>query len=408
MGKKIVHITFSDKVGGAAVAAYRLHKLMLDNGLDSKMVVFENLRKEDRITTVYKEGFDSLVKKFKVYIFGIKSFTLNKKFGHYSSFNLGGNIKNNQIINEADVIYLHWVNYGLINTKDIEYLLKKGKKVFWMMHDMFPITGGCHHSFGCEEYTDKCENCHFFNNSNKPCKQLNIKSKLKKYDNMHWIAPSRWLYESAVSSVAVNSARLHCIPNALSNGFFKLDKDFSKKALGLQEDYKYILYGANNLVNNPYKGYELFLKVIDILSRKVSEEKIENTKIILFGATENKQLSDNINIPVVFMGDVSDEYTMNLLYNASDLLLMTSVAENAPLVIQECKPSGTPIVAFNVGGIPEMINNKDDGFVFDINDLDGMALKAIELLLSNKSGNNLLDSNFNDNVITEHLKLVDE
>ena len=108
------------------------------------------------------------------------------------------------------------------------------------------------------------------------------------------------------------------------------------------------------------------------------------------------------------MGDVSDEYTMNLLYNASDLLLMTSVAENAPLVIQECKPSGTPIVAFNVGGIPEMINNKDDGFVFDINDLDGMALKAIELLLSNKSGNNLLDSNFNDNVLTEHLKLVDE
>jgi glycosyltransferase involved in cell wall biosynthesis len=408
MGKKIVHITFSDKVGGAAVAAYRLHKLMLENGLDSKMVVFENLRKEDRITTVYKEGFDSLVKKFKVYIFGIKSFTLNKKFGHYSSFNLGGNIKNNQIINEADVIYLHWVNYGLINTKDIEYLLKKGKKVLWMMHDMFPITGGCHHSFGCEGYSDKCKNCHFFNNSNKQSKQLYTKSKLRQYDNMHWIAPSRWLYEKALSSVAVNSARLHCIPNALSNGFFKLDKDFSKKALGLQEDYKYILYGANNLVNNPYKGYELFLKVIDILSRKVSEEKIENTKIILFGATENKQLSDNINIPVVFMGDVSDEYTMNLLYNASDLLLMTSVAENAPLVIQECKPSGTPIVAFNVGGIPEMINNKDDGFVFDINDLDGMALKAIELLLSNKSGNNLLDSNFNDNVITEHLKLVDE
>lgn len=408
MNKTIVHITFSDKVGGAAVAAYRLHKLMLENGLDSKMVVFENLRKEDRITTVYKNGFDSLVKKFKVYVFGINSFTLNKKYGHYSSFNLGGNIRNNLIINEADVVYLHWVNYGLINTKDIEYLLKRGKKVFWIMHDMFPITGGCHHSFGCEGYTNKCENCHFFNNSNKPGKQLNNKIKLKKYCNMFWIAPSMWLCEKARASVVVESKRLQYIPNAISNNFFRLDKAFSKKALGLSEDYKYILFGANNLVNNPYKGYDLFLKVVNIVSHKIEEELIDNVKIILFGATDNQQLKEEIRIPTYFMGDVSDEYTMNLLYNASDVLLLTSVAENAPLVIQECKASGTPIVAFNVGGIPEMIKNKDDGFVYDIDDIDGMASKAMEILLSNKSGNNSFDSSINETVISEHMKLIDE
>lgn len=409
MDKKIVHITFSDKVGGAAVASYRLHKLMLENGLDSKMVVFENLRKEDRISTVYKNGFDSLVKKFKVYILGINSFSLNKRYGHYSSFNFGGNIKNNPVIDEADVIYLHWVNYGLINVKDIEYLLKKNKKVIWMMHDMFPFTGGCHHSFGCEGYSDNCKNCHFFNKSNKPCKQLNKKRKLLKYNNMYWVAPSMWLCEKASTSVAIDQKRLRCIPNAISYNFFKLDKSFSKKALGLSEDFKYILYGANNLINNPYKGYELFLNIINLISHRFEEGKIDNVKIILFGATENEQLREMIKVPVIFMGDVSDEYTMNLLYNASDVLLMTSVAENAPLVIQECKPSGTPIVAFGVGGIPEMIKSNAEGFVSDIDDIEGMASKIIDILLNDKSENSvILNTKFNETVINEHIKLINE
>lgn len=409
MGKKIVHITFSDKVGGAAVAAYRLHKLMLNNGIDSRMVVFEKLRKDERISTVFNSGLDIYIKKIKIYFWGVKSFSLNNKYGHYSTFSLGGNIRNNKIINEAEVIYLHWVNSGLINFKDIEYLLKKNKKVIWIMHDMFPITGGCHHSFDCEGYKGKCNCCHFFDNSNKPIYQLNQKSKLKNYNNMYWVAPSKWLFDKASSSIAVEKKRLYYIPNAISDNFFHLDKSFSKEALGLESQYNYILYGANNLLNNPYKGYEFLPQVIDSIISNVDEIELRNIKLLLFGLTENESLKNIIKIPIVFMGDILDECAMNLLYNASSILLMTSVAENAPLVIQECKACGTPIVAFDVGGIPEMINNKNEGVVLKKGDVAEMASAVIDILRYNIADNvSIMNLDTNKFVISEHINLINE
>src|SRR5690606_41352063 len=61
----------------------------------------------------------------------------------------GINTTNNRLILEADIIHLHWVNFGLLSIDSIGDLLKLGKPVVWTLHDMWPFTGGCHHSGDC-------------------------------------------------------------------------------------------------------------------------------------------------------------------------------------------------------------------------------------------------------------------
>lgn len=383
MKKKIVHITFSDDVGGAAIAAFRLHKAMLDYGLDSQMVVFEKKRKEEEISSICNSEWGMYFYKFKSYIIADRKFILDKNRGYYSSFDIGSNIKNNKIIMQADVIYLHWINRGLLNCKNIEFLLKEGKNIFWVMHDMFPITGGCHHSYECDGYQRNCRECPFKGVGKWDAyMQLKKKEKLKQYDNMHWIAPSRWLYECACKSVVIEKNRVYHIPNVISSNFFTVDKLFARKVVRLVPDKKYILYGADGVLKNPYKGLKYFVKALNLFYKKCCKMGMEkNIEIMLFGSEYNDEITKKIPFAVHFMGEIRDERTMNLLYNASDLFVVTSLAENYPLTIQEAIYCNIPVVAFNVGGIPDLLSSPEKGVLIDGLDTDKMA-NAIESIIS--------------------------
>ena len=381
--KNVVHLTYRDDGGGAAIAAYRLHSAMLNSGIDSRMVVLEKRRGDDSTVTIYNNIIENCFYKFKSYVIGEKSFVPQIGIGHYSFFNIGSFIKNNPVIMSADVIYLLWINKCFLNCSNIEFLLKHNKKVIWVMHDMFPITGGCHHAFGCEEYKNECAKCPFFNKKGKVAKrQLKTKEKLKKYNNMFWVAPSKWLYKCACDSMAIDKERLICIPNIISSNFFHLDKLFARKALGLSPEKKYILYGAEGVINNLYKGFNYFESVIKILSEKLEKmgKEKDSIEILIFGAYKNNEIEKRVPLKINFMGEINDERTMNLLYNAADVMVVTSIAENYPLTIQESTTCGTPVIAFDVGGIPDLIDNDHKGKLIPAFNSEEMAEATISYL----------------------------
>ena len=360
--KRILHITFSDDCGGAAIAAYRLHKSMLDNGLDSKMLVFDKRREDNTIFSFYKGNLEMLLYKFKYYFLSGKTFLMKPELGCYSTFHLGSNIINNSLIKEADIIYLHWICRGVLSRNNILQILKTNKKVIWVMHDMFPITGGCHHSLNCTKYSLDCAECMFFKKNKNAIKQLKEKKTFLKYSNMYWVAPSKWLYNCAKESSVVDNSRLFLIPNQISLNFFQLEKDFSKEALGINRNKFHILFGADGVLNNPYKGFNYFIDTIKYLFEFDDIKKIKDKiEVLIFGMNYNETVKQSVPFNLVFLGVIKDERTMNLVYNSSNIMMITSKAENYPLTVQECAACKTPVFGFDIGGISDIIDNPKKG-----------------------------------------------
>lgn len=159
---KIVHINAFDTGGGAAIACARHCEAMIKAGQEVTMLV---VAKSSRLPFVKKvhQG----IKKLLIEWWDIQTEkTINKisPIGTYSLMNHGFDFSKDPVVQDADVIFLHWVNGNALTVKGVEKILQLGKPVFWYMHDMFPITGGCHHSLGCDGYKSDCKLCPLINN----------------------------------------------------------------------------------------------------------------------------------------------------------------------------------------------------------------------------------------------------
>ncbi|MCX7987015.1 MAG: glycosyltransferase, partial [Bacteroidales bacterium] len=77
-------------------------------------------------------------------------------------------------------------------------------------------------------------------------------------------------------------------------------------------------------------------------------------------------------LPYRLLGNVQAN-TMIDIYNASDLYVTSSLQENLPNTIMESMACGVPVVAFDVGGIPEMIDHMQNGWVADFKSSHALA-----------------------------------
>lgn len=152
---KVVHISYSDKIGGAAIAAYRHNEAMRRAGIDSHMLVqIKTINGADDIKECASKT-NIIVRKIFTRIFSyVNKFYASWSWNHYG-FDLSENIE----VKEADVVILHWINCNTISIKSVKRILESGKQVYWFMHDMWPLTGGCHYSFECERYRSHCQQC---------------------------------------------------------------------------------------------------------------------------------------------------------------------------------------------------------------------------------------------------------
>jgi len=362
---KVVHINFWDKQGGAAIAAYRLHKAMINTGIDSNILVFNKLIKDN--TSIH--AIDSFFNKIIIAFFNICESRLLAKFrpyiGNFSISLMGLNISKLKIVQDADVIYLHWINNNFVSISSIAKLLKLGKPIVWFLHDMWPMTGGCHHSFECIKYQSQCEYCDLLKSNKKKdisSKIFNKKLRLfSSYQNLKIITPSEWLGDCAKKSALFTHIKVRVIPNMIDITIFKpIDKQYARNILNLPENKKIILFGADMGVSNPYKGWG-YLK--DAL-KNINPSYI----IVTFGGESIDLSLNDTTFPAYNFGRLFDDYSLALLYNACDVFVIPSLAEAFGQTALEAITCGTPAVGFNVGGIPDIISHKVTGYLSNYKD----------------------------------------
>ena len=161
----------------------------------------------------------------------------------------------------------------------------------------------------------------------------------------------------------------------------------------LDKNKKYILFGAINSINDERKGYKYFKEALEVLKKE--GDFFEEIEILIFGASHSKE---ELPFKSKFMGHLHDEYTINLLYNSANVFVAPSVEENLANTVNESLTSGTPVVAFNIGGMPDMIDHMKNGYLAEYkNSLDlSMGIKimlASEGNIRNKLNHNITSQN---------------
>lgn len=390
---KVVHINTSDLGGGSSIAAHRLHLSMLKQGIDSKMLVL--MKKSDELNVELVRP----TKQEKFLYLNIRRLLnrvpllkyKNREKIIFSPANSGIDISKHKLVQEADIIHLHWTVAGYLSINSLKKIAKLNKKVMWTLHDSWVFTGGCHVRYGCEKYQQNCGKCPMLGSEQEndlSRKVFNKKKKLfKLFNDLTIITPSKWLGNCVSKSSLLKNYPLKIIPNVLDEKIFKpLDLKFTREVLNLEMKKKYILFGAMDGTSTPYKGWEYLKKALILLNRENPTLK-ENVELLILGTSYS---NDIVKLPfrTSFLGRVHDESTLALIYNTADFFVAPSLEDNYPNMVNESIHCGIPTISFDVGGLPDMITHKKNGYLAKYKDIKDLKEGIKWGLINEKNKNN--------------------
>jgi glycosyltransferase involved in cell wall biosynthesis len=283
----------------------------------------------------------------------------------------------------ADLLQLHnlhgrYFNYQLLPR------ISLAKPVVWTLHDMWAFTGHCAYAFDCSRWKNGCHACPLLKKAQRhlvepgPTRLDRTRSiwrqkrRLYEQSNLHIITPSYWLGAQVKDSILAQAAAVEVIPNGVDLDVFRpVDRRTVRTKLGLPLDAKVILFVAEKL-SNRRKGFAALLRALEHLPDS------EGLLLLTIGTVESRGLLGRFRCKE--LGRVNDEGLLGLAYSAADLFVLPTLADNQPLVLIESLACGTPIVSFNVGGVPEMVRHLETGFLAESKDAEHLA-HGISVLL---------------------------
>lgn len=370
---KILHLSTSDVDGGAARAAYRLHKGLISADIDSKMLVRA------------KFGDDPTVLSNKTLLARLSSkldaLPLKQYPGRDSTMFSPQWFPDSVIARvkqlNPDIIHLHWVCNGFLK---IESLAEFRRPIVWTLHDMWPMTGGCHYTKGCDRYTEGCGSCpqlksdNFHDLSRQTWKR---KAKAWRSLNMTLVTPSRWLAKCTQASPLFEQYRTKVIPNGVDTQQYKpLDKQITRNKLNLPQDKYLVLFGAGSTSGDPRKGFRHLLSALQMLNADQWSNQLE---LVIFGESEAAE-SLPIRFKSHYLGRLNDDVSLAAAYSAADVFVSPSVQDNLPNTVVEALACGTPCLAFDIGGMPDLIQHHHNGYIAKPFDTDDLANGIVWLL----------------------------
>ena len=390
---KILHVNTNDIEGGAARAANRLHKGLLQKNIYSRMVVNNKKTDDFTVITLNTNKLERIKTKIRLFLDEKLKSIYFKRLKVTWSCNLFCNKSLVNFINKSnfDIVHFHWINASMLSIKDIK---KINKPIVWTMHDMWPFTGGCHYSDNCVLYKEDCNKCKQL--SNKKDTFLSgyiLKEKYSSYKkkSIVYVTPSEWLEKCSKESFLLKNSNIKVIPNGIDLKIFKkLDKNFCKKILNLDLSKKYILFGAMTSTSDKRKGYDLLKRALSFFKEKFYL-KDKDIVLLVFGANK-PQNNENLPFDINYLGQISDDITLNIIYNSADVFIAPSREDNLPNTIVEALSCGVPCVAFNVGGMIDLIEHKNNGYLAEPFNIEDLA-EGINFVLEDENRWNNLSEN---------------
>ena len=366
---KVLMLNSSDTSGGAARAAFRLHRGLREIGIESGMLV--QSKKSDDPSVI---GPSSEMAKMLAMLRPHLDFLPLRRYPDRQRIIFSPSLVPDRLPARVaalnpDIVHLHWVCEGFMR---LETLHRLNRPIVWTLHDSWAFTGGCHIPFDCTRYQERCGACPTLGSVDE--NDLSRKIWLRKRKawqglNLTVVTPSNWLAACARSSSLFRDLRVEVIPNGLDLERFKpSNKSVARSLLGLPQDKKLILFGGVNVDGDRNKGLH---NLLPALRRLASQGWREKAELLVFGTSRPADAAD-FGLPARYLGKLADEADISLLYAAADVFAAPSIQENLPNTVMEAAACGTPSVAFRIGGMPDLIEHKRNGYLavpFDPEDL---------------------------------------
>lgn len=384
---RVLLINTNDNNGGAAIACRRLMDALTRVGIDVKMLVLTKTNRDPRIVAVDDSKGGKLRGKGYFLAERLEVFLQNgfsrKRLFLVSTASFGCDLANHPLVQEADVIHLHWVNHGLLSLKGIGRLLHLQKPVVWTMHDLWEATGICHYPGECTRFMEDCGCCPLLESNRShdlSARVMRRKQEVMKNTNTNFVGCSKWLADQAKQSALALGNRYSVVPNPIDTELFSPgDKVAVRRRLGLPLDKQLVLFGAVNAADKR-KGLDYLIEASQLLKGEA-----DWMELVMCGQLKAAP-SEPFGLKVHEMGYVSDSAKMADLYRAADLFVIPSLEENLPNMIMEAMACGTPCVGFKIGGIPEMITPGVTGYLAEYRSADDLAKGIREVLMMPEAG----------------------
>jgi len=362
----------NDVVGGAARAAYRLHRGLQAIGIPSRMLV---RTKESLDPTVLdakrlqpnKLGW--LLLRFSQAIDRLPLVLARQRPDPWGIGWFPNGLS--RIVDDLspDLVHLHWITGGFV---PVRTLARLRQPVVWTLHDDWPLTGGCNLAGACRRFQEACGRCPQLGSSRErdlSRRVHNEKVRAWRTQEIIAVAPSRWLAERAKSSRVFRDRRIEVIPNGIDTQRHRpLDKAQARAILGLPENLKIILFGAVKATSDPNKGFSYLQGALQSLPALMLSQQV---MLLVFGAEQ----PENEPVPgfaTRYLGQLCDDVSLALAYSAADVVVVPSRQEAFGLVAAEAQACGTPAVAFDGTGLRDIIDHQQTGYLarsYEVEDL---------------------------------------
>jgi glycosyltransferase involved in cell wall biosynthesis len=331
---KILEISDFQKTGGASIAASRIAQSIRDHGHQ-----------------VIRSSSDSLDPNF-AFFQGRKASFLNYTLEKIGLYNLRTKVLNKDVLKQfqriakvanPDCILFHNL-HGACWPQDMVIQAAKRFPTSWTLHDCSSFLSTYYPSHCSSPSTENLRECKNF---------WETMEKSKTVFPLHAVTPSNWLKKEATSSYWAEDSVV-TIHNPIPDSFFEpRDSDSCKKALRLNPDKRVVLIIAGDL-KEERKGGRIIKELINSFSLK-------NVQLLIVGGGFEKDDLEQENIKC--LGIVKDEVTLQIAYHAADILFHPAPVDNLPNTVSEAMSCGTPVLAFQTGGLPEMIIDGETGWL---------------------------------------------
>ncbi|MDA2918668.1 glycosyltransferase family 4 protein [Desulfobacterota bacterium AH_259_B03_O07] len=377
----VLHIS-SPNDGGSGQSAYKVHKGLNRLGVRSRMLIGSKVPESESVRGFWNVSkwwvLDRVCGKITAHL------SLQNLF-YPSSFLL----VRDPWFREADVVQLYNIHSYFSHPALV--LLSRLRPVVWRLSDMWPLTGGCSYSYDCERWKSGCGSCPLWIGKNNGAPRFSeyvdlprdstallwrIKKWVYKHSRLNIVVPSEWLSTLVKESPLLSRFTIKVIPNGVDTKVFRpIPKTAAREVLGIDPTRRVILFSAH-VIDSPRKGSALLNEALEQLVQA------STFKITLLIVGQNAEKLSNFKFPTTCLGFVKNEPMMAAIYSAADLFVLPTLADNLPNSILESMSCGTPVVSFNVGGIPEIVRHMETGYLAAYKNSRDLA-RGIQVILEN-------------------------
>lgn len=364
---KVALVCHSDLLGGAAVVTYRLMQALRTEGVDARMIVYTRMSDNTPEMPVaqmgprWKRGLKFVGERLPIFLNnGLSRANLFK----VSTAAMGMPVDRHPWVREADIVNLNWINQGLMSLRGIRRIAAAGKPIVWTMHDMWCLTGICHHAYGCRRFERQCGQCPMLKGSFEGDLSHRVwRRKHRLYNDVpiRFVAVSSWLRERARQSSLLHNANIDVIPNAFPIETFPTRPYENFPSFDPIPQRRRIVMGAARL-DDPIKGLDMAVDALNYVFDNWPDVA-NDTGIILFGELRDRRILDRLRFPYLYMGRITDPKLLRQFYASSEAVISASHFETLPGTLIEGQAAGCLPVTFGRGGQRDIVTHLKDGYI---------------------------------------------